>query len=568
MLNIILYGNVPFQSDYANIIQFANKTAVETYLSNFEIGRIENIEMFWQNGDSISLETIYETANYMMIEDSNAVIQKKFYFIESITLDSSSCGVYNLVCDIWHTYSYDIEFKPSLCVSGHAELIAPNASYYMSDYTPKFEYNLNTTNSSAGNKLIDDISDVNGKACAIAIITIENYGTTIAFSHDAYYDETEQRYYTYRDMIFQFLQALMRNTIIFHDMEHATYTAYTFKIEKVYYINDFSMHEYLESMREQTSQAAYLNVPYEEVYLPILGQRVPPYEDSWKAYIYKPLYYAIDSIDDSEYLKRMSMLQIQIKSMPAFDTTKLKANAKYMLGTLTNSIEINAAKNGNFNMYLMLYIAQSNQISIYLEASNKAINITNEFEIPFVNDEYNLYMSTNQATIDAANKTASIQLASSMAMSAIALATASISGGASLALLGGAVGAGAGFLQNRIKQNAMLEDAKKILAKNDGIYGAGALTAYNGVGVFEYVSTDSYANDYFNNYGNAFNAIIDNYKFTDNNYNFYYIKFGEVNMTGNFNNGIKKQLESILLHGVRFWIDSSRFLDDISYKKS
>ena len=172
MLNIYFYANVPFQSDYANIIQFANKNAVINYLSDFKIGDVLNVQMFWQNNDSISLDAIYETANYLLIEDTNAVIQQKFYFIDSITIDSASCGVYNLICDIWHSYSYDIEFKPSLCINGHAELIAPNASYYLSDYISKFEYYENPNASNyAGKKLLNGISDENTPMTMIAIVS-------------------------------------------------------------------------------------------------------------------------------------------------------------------------------------------------------------------------------------------------------------------------------------------------------------------------------------------------------------------------------------------------------------
>ena len=36
MLNIYFYENVPFQSDYENIIQFANKNALINYLSSYK----------------------------------------------------------------------------------------------------------------------------------------------------------------------------------------------------------------------------------------------------------------------------------------------------------------------------------------------------------------------------------------------------------------------------------------------------------------------------------------------------------------------------------------------------
>lgn len=566
MLDLHFYRNVPFQSDYANVILFSDKAVLKTYLSTYQIGVLNDVAMYWYNGNQIELETIYEDANYLWIHDTNAVIPDKFYFIESIENESASSGRYNLICDIWHTYSYDMEFKPSLCINGHAEVIAPSNQYYLSDYVPKYEYYLNTANDAAGNKLLKSIADAtDGRMTAMAIITFadDENGTSIIFSREKFDANTP-----YNEILWAFLGNLMSNTISTLDTNGDILHTYTYKIERVYLIPDFIMYDVLEAMQEATEYAPYSHeafVPYETR---LLGNALPEFNtDINKCYIYKTRYRISESGETPKH-KYLPYLKIEMASAGAFDTTKIKPNAKYVLGTLTNAVEIHAAKNSNFNMKLNMYISSTNALSIFIEASNKMINITNDFEIPFVNDNYTLYMATNQATIDASNKNATIQLATSMTMAAAGIAAAYFSGGASLALVGGAISAGAGFVQNRIKQNATLEDAKKIIGKNDGVYAGGGITINYGVGVFEYISNDNYAAEYINNYGNSFNTILNECRFYDGaNYNFYYIKFGEVNITGNFNNGIKKQLESILLNGVRFWIDSSKFLQNVPYKK-
>ena len=567
MLNIYFYANVPFQSDYANIIQFANKNALINYLSSYKIGEKTGIQMFWQNNDSISLENIYETANYLLIEDTNAVIQQKFYFIDSITIDSASCGVYNLICDIWHSYSYDINFKPSLCTNGHAELIAPNAAYYLSDYTPKFEYyeNINMSNY-AGKKLLNGIENENTPMTMIAIVSFEANApvkNAILFSRKPNPYEED-----WRKVIWNFNYYLSFNECYFYN-ESGTLntTKYTFSIEKCYLIPNYALYDELESYR-RVDDAQYnheLCAPYRKMVFNISTQ---PLLEITEFYRYNVGFYDYDITDNIYYRRLPLQFRITIASDTAFESSKIKPNAKYMLGTLSNAIEIHAAKNANFNQYLLLYLNDSNQIAIYLNAAGKFINLTNEFEIPFKNDNYNLYMATNQATIDAENKAATMQLISTIGMAAAAYGLSGVTGGASLMFATGAISSGISYGATRMKQNAKLEDAKKIISKNDATYSAALLTMNHGVGVFEFISNDSYAYDYYNNYGNAFNAIINNYKFTDANYNFYYIKFGEVNITGNFNNGIKKQIEAILLHGVRFWLDSTAFLENVSYKKS
>lgn len=567
MLDLHFYRNVPFQSDYANVILFQNKNALITYLSTYQIGVLNDVAMYWYNGNQIDLETIYEDANYLWIHDTNAVIPDKFYFIESIENESASSGRYNLTCDIWHTYSYDMDFKPSLCINGHAEVIAPYKQYYLSDYVPKYEYYLNTTNDAAGNKLLKSIADAtNGRMTAMAIVTFESnadYGTSILFSREKFDNDV-----TFNEILFRFMGNLMINKASSLDSNGDILNTYTFKIERVYLIPDFILYDILESMQETPDRQPYDHeafVPYRKM---LLGNALPELNtDINQCYRYNPNYIISGAGVSPIVHKYLPYLKIEMASSGAFDISKIKPNAKYMLGTITNAVEIHAAKNTNFNMKLNMFITETNGLSIFIEASNKMINITNDFEIPYVNDNYTLYMAANQATIDASNKNATIQFATSMTMAAAGIAAAYMSGGASLALVGGAIGAGAGFAQNRIKQNATLEDAKKIIGKNDGVYAGGGVTINYGVGVFEYVSNDNYANDYLNNYGNTFNAILDNYKFTDADYNFYYIKFGEVNITGNFNNGIKKQLEAILLNGVRFWIDSSNFLLNVPYKK-
>lgn len=567
MLDLHFYRNVPFQSDYANVILFSDKAVLKTYLSTYQIGVLNNVAMFWYNGNQIELDTIYEDANYLWIHDTNAVIPDKFYFIESIENESASSGRYNLTCDIWHTYSYDMTFKPSLCINGHAEVIAPSNQYYLSDYVPKYEYYLNTASDAAGNKLLKSIAEAtDGRMTAMAIITYadKDGGTSIIFSREKFSNDV-----SYNEILWNFLGNLMSNTISTLDTNGDILKTYAYKIERVYLIPDFVLYDVLEAMQEATEFPPYSHeafVPYETR---LLGTALPEFNtDINKCYIYKTRYRITGQGEPTQH-KYLPYLKIEMASIGAFDTTKIKPNAKYVLGTLTNAVEIHAAKNSNFNMKLNMFISSTNALSIFIEASNKMINITNDFEIPYVNDNYTLYMATNQATIDASNKNATIQLATSMTMAAAGIAAAYFSGGASLALVGGAISAGAGFVQNRIKQNATLEDAKKIIGKNDGVYAGGGITTHYGVGVFEYVSNDNYADEYMNNFGNSFNAIIDEYRFFEGaTYNFYYIKFGEVNITGNFNNGIKKQLESILLNGVRLWIDSSKFLQNVPYKKS
>ena len=567
MLDLHFYRNVPFQSDYANIILFSDKAVLKTYLSTYQIGVLNDVAMYWYNGNQIELDTIYEDANYLWIHDTNAVIPDKFYFIESIENESASSGKYNLTCDIWHTYSYDMQLKPSLCVNGHAEVIAPSKQYYLSDYVPKYEYYLNTANDAAGNKLLKSVAEAtDGRMTAMAIVTFEasaDYGTTIIFSREKFNANT-----SYEEILWTFLGNLMTNKASSLDTNGDILHTYTFKIERVYLIPDFIMFDVLEAMQEATEFPPYSHeafVPYETI---LLGNALAEFNtDINHCYMYHPNYIISDA-DEPLKRKYLPYLKIEMASAGAFDISKIKPNAKYILGTLTNAVEIHAAQNSNFNMKLNMFITESNGLSIFIEASNKMINITNDFEIPFVNDNYTLYMATNQATIDASNKNATIQLATSMTMAAAGIAAAYFSGGASLALVGGAISAGAGFVQNRIKQNATLEDAKKIIGKNDGVYAGGGVTINYGVGVFEYISNDNYAAEYMNNFGNSFNAIIDEYRFFEGaSYNFYYIKFGEVNITGNFNNGIKKQLESILLNGVRLWLDSSKFLQNVPYKK-
>lgn len=556
MLNIKIYKGVPFQSNYNNVCLFNDANAVENFLEYYKIGSITGVAMFYANENKINLSQYYEDANYMLIEDTNAVRQKKFYFIDNMTFKSASSVEYNITCDIWNTYSFDINIEESLCVRAHCDVLN----------IPQYKVNSNNLKS---NKILDFSDNNSITNYLIPQLTSYTEGTILAIvnvagdvSHNTRFlmkymkksagvSENQFRY----DLIEE-IEALSENKYIYMT------TNYNYQILKVYFLPSVNLEQIMIDNAPTTEPYQNISIG-DDVY-------IKTQSDIWT------LYLGQCATDREQFsFNYFNCLTLKEDYIYKRSLTREKFEGKrIIIGTLNNYREIDATGLTNYDdkMKLNLYLINSRQIEIMLELNNIKINLTSCFEIPFVNDEYILYLNQNQNQINVANAQNALTTTLSLVGVGAGVALSPLSMGASLAMGAiGATGAIAKGITASAMKNATLDDMKNKFDRLDGINNNCLIAFRYGVGAFTIDDYDIFTFVQYNKFGNDTQYFITRYKPFNPNYtslyNYYYIRFQDVILYGNFNDIIKKMLCSIFNNGVRIWTDTSEYLNDLNYLK-
>ena len=536
MLTIYVYKNIPFQNDMKNVLYLENDTAKMQYLNQFLEGTKTNIQKFFNNDNYIDLDLLYEDCNYMVIYDDRSTRPYKYFFIERNEFVSSAVR-YHLILDIWQTYGNSIEMLNSHMCAGHYDAIMRTPFERVDRYL-KYEPSGQKI-MSVSKPLLDTWDNV--KNCTIIVVGKTEDGTKLFMcncTNDA-----------------QLLHAIMEmqeNKYALRGTGSITWHAY--ETLKVYVINDINIIDKLN----------HEFITYDPFFDMFLGIPDVPSDiyPSWR-------YFSGDAgqVVGSETIFNSNVFKIELKSILAFDNSSYydmteKLKRKYLIGTISNNQELsNISALYSPQIKINYYQFRNNQIAIYLEYEATKINITNEFEIPFINDNYTLYMAQNQATIDTNNKQNAIQLASILGTSALSLGLAGFTGGASLMLGASALTQSIGVGVKQMQQNASIESAKHSIDRLDGIYSAGLLTLKNGVNIWSIIYDNEDIDAFVNNYGTIQAYYTNDFLAIDKTlYNFNYIQFDNVNINGDFTNEIKLKFENMFLNGVRIWYDTTYFL--------
>lgn len=530
MLTIYLYKNVPLQEDNKNVILFSNENDVLSYLSQYQDGVITNVNKFFSNERFIDLSLMYEGCNYMCIYDDRSVKEYKFFFIDNAYFVSGSTVRYEITLDVWATYSYNVTLKPSQLVCGHLDAIVTNEDALTTKRSLRMELNGDCTTTLYDENVMIPKFSITKSADVIALVKrIEMKDPLIFCCHVSSYRSLSKAFYN-----------LQTNKFI--DIDN---NEYTFEIQKVYVINGYAIIDNLQQYDYYGIQipnvAEGLSNWYKITFGAQNNSNVP-----FKDYIYNGTLFPNDTTFTAK-------------------TNKLKYD--YYLGTYTNNEKIRVNSETNAYCRISLNIIQKVQVAIYLECNGIKLNITNDFEVPFINDNYTLYMAQNQATIEASNRANMSQLGMSLASSLLAIGLSSSTGGISLMAGVGMLSSTSNYMAKQESLNARLSDLKKQPNRTDALYSGGLMTLLNGCGLFKLVYTNiEDVNEDLNLYGTIFTYTTNVFITPRNDVNFYFLQFNNVNVQGYFTNSIKTKFEAIFNNGVRIWKDKTNFLNQISYK--
>jgi len=554
MLNIKIYKGVPFQSNYNNVCLFNDTNAVENFLERYKIGTITGVAMFYANENKITLTQYYEDANYMLIEDTNAVRQKKFYFIDNMIFKSASAVEYSIVCDIWNTHSYNIVFEESLCVRAHCDVMN----------IPQYKVNGNNLKSNKilpfnnaeciTNYLIPSLSNYS-EGTIVAIVNVQNvaYETRLLYRYVSLGSGSES---DLRNLLIQLFNDLSSNQY--------TYMATTFnyQIIKCYFLPSVNLDSVFEAKAPTTQ-------PYNNIQIGDIVSIGTP-ATNWH------LFYGAGATDaEAFYYNYFEQFTLKEDYIYKRNLNRVDFEGKrIIIGALNDYREIDATGFSNYNdtMQLNLYLLNAKQIEIMLECNNVKINLTSSFEIPFMNDEYILYLNQNQNQINVSNAQNAINTTLTLASVGVGVALSPLSMGASLAVGAmGATGAIAKGITAGAMKNATLDDMKNKFDRLDGINNNCLVAFKYGVGAFTIDDNDYFTIKQFQKFGNETQFYISSYKPYNPNYrslyNFYYVKFNSVALYGDFNEQVRNILKTIFENGVRIWTDTSEYLNDLSYLK-
>lgn len=526
MLTITLYKNVPLQRDNKNVILFNSANEVLTYLAPFYDGAINNVQRFFSNETFIDLTTLYEGCNYMCINDDRSNKSLKFFFIDNYYFVSGSTIRYEITMDIWNTYSYDIEFKKSHLICGHIDALT------------EIEDAINVKRSLRMNKTGDCTVSM-AQSLIKSFKTYQNATLLAIISYSKITTMLCVRLQQTKDLHSAINQLQENRYTDFSGNEH------TFQIQKVYVLNDFNLLAHLDSNYD------YLTVS--------VGSPVT-YTFQWYELIFANA--SNTSIPYNYEIKHGYLL-----STLGFTVKQNNLYKDYFIGTKTTNEVLKIDSESRCYASITLTILEKSQLCIYLETDNIKINLTNDFEIPFINDNYTLYMAQNQATIEASNRSSASQLGLSTAMSLLSLGLSGATGGTSLLMGASMITNASNYMMKQDALNARLEDAQKQISRTDALYSGGIKTLLDGVGLWEitYEHIEDVESDYNLN-GSLFNIDVDTFVTPRNDLNFYYLQFSNVNLSGEFSYNVKTKFEEIFTNGVRIWCDKTNYLMITNYK--
>lgn len=136
--------NVPWNSDYRDIVRFANQTALDAYI-NSNAGPVIDITKvsYAKFGRPIRLDTPFHTVqNYNYIRAVNPAqpisgdtARAFYYFITDVVYVNPNCTEIMVQLDVWQTFGYGITFGNCFIEQGHIGIANVNA---FADYGREF----------------------------------------------------------------------------------------------------------------------------------------------------------------------------------------------------------------------------------------------------------------------------------------------------------------------------------------------------------------------------------------------------------------------------------------------
>lgn len=133
--------NVPWNSDYRDIVRFANQGALDSWVDNAPNHVIENASLQKFN-TSVFINTPLNRAmvyNYIRAENGTSgvgdTVRNYYYFITNVTFIAGNNTQLTLQLDAWQTFGYEVQFGNCYVERGHIGIANTNAfDHYGRDY--------------------------------------------------------------------------------------------------------------------------------------------------------------------------------------------------------------------------------------------------------------------------------------------------------------------------------------------------------------------------------------------------------------------------------------------------
>jgi hypothetical protein len=127
--------NVPWNSDYRDIVRFDNQDALDTYLRNNSGATIEITKLSYAKfGQPIRLDTPFHTVqnyNYIRVWNPAQPItgdtgKAFYYFVTDVTYVNPNCTQITVQLDVWQTFGYGVKFGNCYIQQGHIGIANEN----------------------------------------------------------------------------------------------------------------------------------------------------------------------------------------------------------------------------------------------------------------------------------------------------------------------------------------------------------------------------------------------------------------------------------------------------------
>lgn len=509
MISLNFYKGVPFSIENNDVL-YTTESDFLTFLANYQVGSTTILNDWFDvigNDERAEIDVDItfnpDELNYLMVSyyDESTVSRKKFFFINTIQHLSESTYRLNLSIDYWQTYflqrrltQIEPSLKNALVVQGHGFENGSEISELIKPASCNDTYTFTSLfKGSYGFRIV-----IHGTT------TFNNLYETILISPNLYYVNTA-------------VEEI--NRIVSNPTLHINNSQSNMTILNIYLVPSPFLFDWPSSSLGD-AKFVYNNIDI----LFKIGNKNSTYSGgaSW---------------DISQ----------------TYTVTPTKGEIT-LVGTGATNVELEY--NGD-SYSVDIHTSISNDFAITMIANKQILNITKDFEINNIYNEYANYMNQSK-------NTRAVNTISKVVGGVVGLGTGIATGN-----MAGILGFGASafsLFSDVAKLQDMQSKPVSVLNDTDSIFNLIMYFSF-GVFTFEPINKQSILNfdDYFGFGMNGFNSSLSIGSTTDYN-RFRYCKCSEINIVGNFAQIVKTTLENYFKRGIRIWYDKSHFLDSMTPK--
>lgn len=142
--SVVTLCNVPWNSDYRDVVRFADQTALDSYIANLPGPKIPITNLtYLRMGEPVRIDIPFNKANrynYLRVTNpampvSGDIPATFYYFITGVTMITPNNTHLTLQLDVWQTFGYGITFGNCYIEKGHIGVANQNQ---MNDFGREF----------------------------------------------------------------------------------------------------------------------------------------------------------------------------------------------------------------------------------------------------------------------------------------------------------------------------------------------------------------------------------------------------------------------------------------------